>query len=130
MEKAVAESTLVVEEEAKAEPTIFGDWKLADFDMGMEIPEEQKELFNEMKNEMLTYSTISYKTDGSYSNTDMIDGEVKTQTGTYSVDGNQLTTVSNEGIATTANIVSITAKKVSYSLLEGGTTMTVTYVRK
>ena len=130
MEKAVAESTLVVEEEAKAEPTIVGDWKLADFDMGLEIPEEQKELFNEMKNEMLTHSTISYKTDGSYSNTDMIDGEVKTQTGTYSVDGNQLTTVSNEGIATTVNIVSITAKKVSYSLLEGGTTMTVTYARK
>ena len=117
-------------EEMVAEPTMVGDWKLADFDMGMEIPAEQAEMFETMKQEMIANSTMSYKEDGTYSQSDMMQGQAVTKTGTYSVDGDQLTTTSSEGVATTVNISSLTDTEASFSMEERGSKMTMTYTRQ
>ena len=117
-------------EEMVAEPTMVGDWKLADFDMGMEIPAEQAEMFETMKQEMIANSTMSYKEDGTYSQSDMMQGQAVTKTGTYSVDGDQLTTTSSEGVATTVNISSLTDTEASFSMEERGSTMTMIYTRQ
>lgn len=133
VEEVVAESALVVEEETKIEPTIVGDWKLSDFDIGMEIQAGREELFAKTRKEMLTFSTMSYKADGTYSQKDMMDGEIRTQTGTYLVDGNKLTTIttttSSDGVKTVTNIDKLTDLEATFSLTTGGSTMTMTYIR-
>ena len=119
-----------VADEVAAEPTIVGDWGLSDFDMGMEIPAGQEEMFDNMKKEMVANSTMSYKADGTFTQTDKMGGEVKNQTGTYTIDGNVMTTTSSDGAETKVNIASLTDTEVSFTMEERGSTMTMTYARK
>lgn len=119
-----------MKEEATSEPTMVGDWKLSDFDLGQEIPAEQAEMFEAMKQEMIANSTMSYKADGTYSQSDMMQGQATTKTGTYSVEGDQLTTTSEDGITTTVKIASLTETEASFSMEERGNTMTMTYTRQ
>ena len=117
-------------EEMKAEPTIVGDWGLSDFDMGMEIPPAQAEMFDAMKKEMIANGTMSYKEDGTYIQNDMMNGQIVKKTGTYSVDGMKLTTTSEDGTSATIEMTSLTDTEMAFAIEDRGNTMTMTYARK
>ena len=117
-------------DEMEAEPTIVGDWGLSDFDLGTNIPEDKKELFANMKKEMIAYSTVTYNADGTYTQNDMMQGQIITQTGTYSFDGDKLTTAIEGGDETITHISKLTETEVAFSIDDNGNTLTMTYTRK
>lgn len=120
-----------IAEDMKAEPKVIGDWGLSDFDLGMEIPAEQQEMFDTMKKEMVAVSTMSYKDDGTYSQNDLMQGEVVTQTGTYHVVNGKLTTINDEtDIPSTTEIISLTETELVLSIEDQGNTIKMTYTRK
>lgn len=120
-----------IAEDMKAEPKVIGDWGLSDFDLGMEIPAEQQEMFDTMKKEMVAVSTMSYKDDGTYSQNDLMQGEVITQTGTYHVVNGKLTTINDEtDIPSTTEIISLTETELVLSIEDQGNTIKMTYTRK
>lgn len=116
------------DKEEASGPSIVGTWGLSDMDMGMEIPEEQQEMFDAMMEEMKANTTYVFTEDGKITMNTFAMGESMTQEGTYELDGNTLkTTVDGQS---TEQEVKITDKTMSFSIEERGTTMSMTFTRK
>ena len=117
----------------KNQSILVGNWRLFDFDIGMEIPEGQEEMFNEMRKEMIANSTISFKADGTYSQNDLVSGEIRTHRGTYSIEEDELTTITTErgvdGVKSVSKISKLSKTEVTFSLEDRGSTMTMTFTR-
>lgn len=126
-EGAETEEMTTEEAEPEVEITIVGDWKMSDFDMGMEVPKGQEAMFDKMRKDMIDNSKLSFKADGTYTQTDKME-VVRTQNGTYSVDGSTLKTTIN-GKSDEMNIASLTEDKLVLTMEERGSTMTMTYSR-
>jgi hypothetical protein len=124
---AVADVEGMLEE--ASEPTVVGFWELSDLDMGFEIPAEQQSMFDTMKEEMIENSNASYKEDGSFASNDFMDGNMVSTGGTYVVNSDQLTTTSSDGIESSVNITRLTATEMTLSIVDNGSTMTMTYKR-
>ncbi|MDB2657135.1 lipocalin family protein [Crocinitomicaceae bacterium] len=131
-EDASGEGTEQSKEDGKEDeasgPSIVGDWKLTDLDMGMEIPEEQKAMFEGIIQEMKDNTLYSFTADGKIIMNTFVMNEKMTQEGTYSLDGEKLT-VTMDGQAKEQNI-KLTENSLTFSEEDRGTTMTMTFNRK
>lgn len=116
------------EKEEASGPSIVGTWQLSDFDMGMEIPEEQKEMFDKMMEEMKANSAMTFKADGTFMSKQSVMGDIKEESGTYKLDGNKLTTTS-DGKTETLD-VEISDKTMKIQLEDRGQTLTMTFSKK
>lgn len=115
-------------EDVKSEPTVVGFWELSDFDMGVDIPEEQQEMFDNMLKEMIENSNLSIKDDGTYAQNDFLNGEMVSQSGTYVVDGDKMIMKSNDEEASVV-ISKLTETELAFQVDDNGSTMTMTYKR-
>ncbi len=77
---------------------IVGEWKLTNFDIGIEIAEEQREMFDAMEKEMIENSTLTFGSDGSYEQYNKDENGPVTVTGTYKLEGEKLTIWSDGGV--------------------------------
>ena len=116
------------EKEDASGPSIAGEWQLSDFDMGMEIPEEQKAMFDEMMEEMKANTTMTFNADGTFSSKQSAMGEVTEESGTYKLDGNKLTTTSNG--KTESLDVELKDNTMTIKVEDRGQTMTMTFTKK
>ena len=109
-------------------PSIVGEWQLSNFDMGMEIPEEQKEMFDKMIEEMKENSTIVFKADGTFTSKQSVMGEVTEETGTYKLDGDKLSTTA-DGKTEELN-VELSKSSLVINVVDRGQKMSMTFERK
>lgn len=135
-----SEETTTEASSTSASDMIVGSWGVGDIDMGMEIPEEQKEMMDAMLNAMKEGTSYTFNADGSYeqvSPNPFSEGESITNNGTWSVneEGNMLTinTELESGETKTENIsveVAEGSVKMMIEDAERGTTTTMSLVKK
>ncbi len=106
----------------------MGEWELVDLDMGMEIPEEQKEMFESAIEEMKEKTVYTFTDDGKITMRTSVMGEAMSQEGTYSVKGNILTVIF-EGESSDQEI-DLTDETLSFQESANGVTMSMTFERK
>ena len=115
--------------EMNAGPTLIGEWQLSDMDMGMEIPEESKPMFDALVEEMKANSTMTFKEDGTYISRQAAMGEVTNEKGKYKLDGNKIETTSENGKTEKLDI-DLGKDSFTISVMNRGQKMTMTYTRK
>jgi PBP1b-binding outer membrane lipoprotein LpoB len=115
----------------KPSELIAGVWKIDNIDMGMEIPAEQKAMFDEMMTKMKETSSMDIKADGTYKQ-EMFMGQMIESTGKWSIteDGKTfITTEDKDGVTDSLNIVELTANKFVISASDRGRTTTISYAK-
>ena len=117
-------------EEPEKEPiTIVGAWKMSDVDLGMEIPKGREKMFAELKENMVANSSISFASDGTYSDVQAMGKDIIKSNGTYTADDEALTTVC-KGTTSKMKIGELTESTLVLEIEERGSTMKMTYSRK
>ncbi len=127
-DKSTTEVENVETSEKKADASIVGKWKMSDVDLGIEIPEEQQAMFEELKNAMISNSSQEYTDDGNVTIVNVVGNDVLTSTGTYTVDGDKLTMVV-EGRTDVVTIKSLTDSGLVLEVEDNGSKMTMTFKR-
>lgn len=113
------------EEEKEQGPSIIGDWQCTDMDMGMEIPEAQQAMFDEL----IAAMSYSFKEDGTMSVTAKMGSNVTTESGTYKVEDNKIIGT-KDGQSDTINIVSLTESELVLGMEDQGVEMTISFEKK
>lgn len=107
----------------KSTPTsIVGTWKLASVDLGMQAPKGHEKEFENMIKEMIEKTSYSFLEDGTLNLSSVIGQE----TGTYKLEGENLTTVlKNKTETVKAQLPS--ANELVITVVDNGETMTMTF---
>lgn len=113
--------------EKEAGTSIVGTWKLTDADMGMEIPEEQQEMYDAMMKQLKDNTSYTFNEDGTMISNTFV-GEPLEQKGTYKLDGDKLS-VDMEG-RTDSIKIDLSEETLVMYIEDGGRTMTMTFARK
>jgi hypothetical protein len=126
-EHAAADTTTAaVVEETKAEPeaaaSIVGTWKLTDVDLGMVAPKGQEKTFDDLKKEMIAKTVYTFGEDGTISLT----SPMAKSAGTYTLEGDKLTTVINKKTESVI-VQSMTASELVLTIEERGTKMVMKF---
>lgn len=113
----------VQEEEVPAEPSIVGTWQCSAMDLGMEMPEEQQA----MMDEMIAKTSYTFDKDGNMSMTSgMSDIPVK---GTYEYADGKVTATMN-GKTDAIDVAELTESKLVLSMKDRGSEIKMTFERK
>ena len=130
------ESNRIEEEDSNNEVTIEGDaklligtWKLSDVELGMDLMDVQKEMMNAMIAGMIENTTMTFKDDGAFESNSEIQGQKKVETGSWSLDGMELTSTDKTGKEKILELIELTAEKFIVSMDEGGNKMTLTFIK-
>lgn len=115
------------DEEEETGPSIVGEWKLTDFDMGMEVPEGQEEMFAEMKQQLLDNTSYEFKEDGTMTASMYVMDAVETKDGTYKMEGDKLMVSMDE--EEDAIDYTLDDNTLVMMIEEGGQVMTMTFTR-
>ena len=89
---------------------IVGEWKISDIKTSEEIPEDQKEMYKQIMDDMISSTKIVFKKDGVYEQS--IAEEANDGTWTISEDGKTLTLIDENGKKEPATIVELTENKL------------------
>lgn len=108
---------------------IVGDWKLSDVDFEMEIPAEQQEMFDAMIKSMVENTTMTFNENGTFVNNSKVMGQEKTETGTYVLNGNKLTSTNADGKQDTVDVTELNSDKLEVSILEDGKRITLVFTK-
>lgn len=139
-ESKETESTEVVanNEEEKTEESssstssdgeIVGTWKLSDVSFGAAVPEGQEEVFQKMVNEMKESTRMTFNNDGTYENKTSMMGMEKIEKGKYRLEGNTLTSISEDGREDVVELVELSSNKFIISTEEEGNKITLTFAK-
>lgn len=113
-------------EESKTEPdavaSIVGTWKLADVDLGMVAPKGQEKTFDDLKKDMIAKTVYTFGEDETI-NMDSPMGKV---TGTYNLNGDNLTTVVNKKTES-VTVQSLTANELVLTVEDRGAKMVMKF---
>ena len=121
-------AVLLVLVSCKSSSSIVGEWKLHEMDLGMEIPQEQQEMFEAMLQEMKDNTLYIFEKDGTIKMQTFVMGERTEQKGTYEVKDNMIITHMEDLDDTTQ--FTITDSLLIFELEERGTTMSMTFKKK
>lgn len=112
-------------DQAKPEVTLIGSWKLADFDMGMEIPKGKEKVFKDMKKKMLSETSFTFNEDGTVTSSNPV---VKDSKGTYTYADSKLTITDDKSKkAETLTVDELTADKLVISNEQNGKKAVMTF---
>ncbi|GEM_PF-6559261 len=116
------------DEEENSEPSIVGTWQQSGFDMGVEIPAEEQEMYEKTVKETIDNTKYTFNEDGSYKvNTWMLGKGVEYE-GTYSIDGEKLMTT-QDGEEVSFDF-SVSDTELVLKQEDQGAVMTMTFERK
>lgn len=127
--KVETEEVAETAEDKEVVPTVVGEWKMSDMDMGMEVPKGQEEQFATIKKEMVENGSMTINEDGTFTNTSKTD-KVRTEEGTYTVSEGKLITTVKNGRESSLDISSLTKEELILTAEDRGRKMTMTYARK
>lgn len=74
------------------ESTLVGTWQQTGLDMGVEVPADEQEMYEKTKKETIDNTEYVFNKDGSFKLKTWMLGTIINYEGTYSVDGEMLTT--------------------------------------
>ena len=106
---------------------LIGQWKLASVDLGVEVPDVQKGMMDQMINSMIENTTMTFNEDGTFESKSMVMGQKKEETGTWKLDGMILTSTNEAGESETVTLTTLTDSEIVISVEENGNTMTMSF---
>lgn len=115
------------EKEEEKGPSIVGTWDLVDVDMGMEIPEDQQDMYDAMVDQLKEHTSYTFNEDGTMISNSFV-GEPVEQKGTYKLEGDKLN-VDMEGQSDTIK-VDLSEEALVMHIDAGGNSMKMTFTRK
>ena len=107
---------------------IVGEWKIADVQTTMEIPEEQKEAYEQIIVELKANSKLVINADNTFTRTD--NGEESTGNWTLSEDAQKLSLSYGDGKEEVSTITELTDEKLSLSIEVNNATNTIVYEKQ
>ena len=116
------------QDDKAAAPSIVGTWQQTGMDMGMEIPEDQKEMYEKTINETVKNTQYTFGEDKSFKVKSMMLGKVINYEGTYSIEGDELTTT-EEGEDTKFKFT-VSESELVISQEDRGATIKLTFKRQ
>lgn len=119
---------LVLASCSSTSPSIVGEWQLYDLDLGMEIPADQQDMFNEMLQEMKDNTLYTFKNDGSMTMETYVMGEKDASSGTYEFDDGLLIVDMDDQIDSVQ--CNLSDSIMILNLEEAGTKMSMTFKKK
>ncbi|MBN1251048.1 MAG: lipocalin family protein [Bacteroidales bacterium] len=89
---------------------IVGEWKISEIKTSEEIPDEQKEVYKQIMEDMKSSTKIEFKSDGTYQQT--ISEETTTGKWSFTENENTLVMINENGKTEPAKIIELTENKL------------------
>jgi uncharacterized lipoprotein NlpE involved in copper resistance len=127
-EENAGEGTEQNADEGKEAPSIVGTWQMSDMDMGIEIPAEELEMYEQTVKETSENTKYTFNADGTFKVNTMMLSRPVDYAGTYTAEGETLS-MTEEGAEPVEFGFKVTDTELIVTQEDRGATITMTFER-